>query len=243
MMNQQQPDKFFREKLQNYQRTAPATAWERVESTLEKKTDYKFVWWKIAASFILLAGVTYVVWFHDSSSQAVVTQNGDMTESLPKESSVEELGNIAELEDEVAKTESTPAVVPQETSKKSEAISRKTQRNPLPVIPEKKIVGDDEIKDVKSLENVTPPVASYNPSVVKPSRIKITITSEETNKYLDENALAEATLDDKKPSTLKKLLKKANDLKSNQDPFGDLREKKNEILALNFKNEKRGENK
>jgi hypothetical protein len=38
-------------------------------------------------------------------------------------------------------------------------------------------------------------------------------------------------------------LQKASDLKSNQDPFGDLREKKNEILALNFKNEKRGQNK
>ena len=71
----------------------------------------------------------------------------------------------------------------------------------------------------------------------------MTITSEETNKYLNENALAEATSEEKKSSTLKKLLKKANDLKNNQDPFGDLRQKKNEILALNFKNEKRGQNK
>ncbi len=242
-MNQQQPDKFFREKLQNYQRPAPATAWERIESTLEKKTDYKFLWWKIAACFILLAGVTYVVWFHNPNPQDVVAQNGDKAVSLPKESSVEELGNTPKLGEEVAETESKPAVVPQETAKRSERIYRKTQRNPLPEISEEKIAGDGEIHEIKSFENVTPPVASYNPPEVKPSRIKITITSDETNKYLDETALAEATLEDKKPSTLKKLLKKANDLKSNQDPFGDLREKKNEILALNFKNEKRGENK
>jgi hypothetical protein len=60
---------------------------------------------------------------------------------------------------------------------------------------------------------------------------------------LDKKALAQATSEEKKSSTFKKLLKKANDLKSNQDPFGDLREKKNEILALNFRNEKRGQNK
>ena len=41
-----------------------------------------------------------------------------------------------------------------------------------------------------------------------------------------------------------KLLKKANDLKNNHDPMGELRQKKNEILALNFKGEKqRGQNK
>jgi hypothetical protein len=77
----------------------------------------------------------------------------------------------------------------------------------------------------------------------KASGITLTITVDEANKYLDKNALAQATSEERKSSTFKKLLKKANDLKSNQDPFGDLREKKNEILALNFKNEKRGQNK
>jgi hypothetical protein len=42
---------------------------------------------------------------------------------------------------------------------------------------------------------------------------------------------------------LRKLLDKAYDLKHNQDPLGDLRQKKNEIFALNFKNDKqRSEN-
>jgi hypothetical protein len=54
--------------------------------------------------------------------------------------------------------------------------------------------------------------------------------------------LAEATPELKKPSTLKKLLDKAYDLKHNQDAFGELRQKKNEILALNFKNEKQQRN-
>jgi hypothetical protein len=73
--------------------------------------------------------------------------------------------------------------------------------------------------------------------------ITLVYSAKEVDDYLDKNALAQATSKDKKPSTLKKLLQKANDLKNNQDPFGELRQKKNEILALNFKNEKRGQNK
>jgi hypothetical protein len=53
----------------------------------------------------------------------------------------------------------------------------------------------------------------------------------------------DATPEDKKPSTFKKLLSRAYDLKNNQDPIGELRQKKNEILALNFKKDKRGQNK
>jgi hypothetical protein len=59
---------------------------------------------------------------------------------------------------------------------------------------------------------------------------------------LNKNSLAEATPAEKKPSTFKRVLNKALELKHNQDPIGDLREKKNEILALNFKNEKRSKN-
>jgi hypothetical protein len=74
--------------------------------------------------------------------------------------------------------------------------------------------------------------------------ITLVFTADEADGYLDKKALTEATSDDKKPSTLKKLLKKAHDLKNNQDPLGELRQKKNEILALNFKSEKeRGQNK
>jgi hypothetical protein len=244
MTNQQQPDKFFREKLQGYQRPAPVAAWDRIESALEKKTNYKFLWWKIAASLLLIAGATYVVWFYDSSStQKQLTQTKDTTESLSKETKPAEIGNTAELKAESAMTESKPADAPQNPVKKSARREQMKQQEILPALAETSSVEEEQIQQASSPEPVTQPVAVNNTPAVRPARIKMTITSEETNKYLNENALAEATSEEKKPSTLKKLLKKANDLKSNQDPFGDLREKKNEILALNFKNEKRGQNK
>jgi hypothetical protein len=70
------------------------------------------------------------------------------------------------------------------------------------------------------------------------------MTVDDTNAYLKKNAEGEATSGSRKTSTLKRVLQKASELKNNdQDPFGDLRQMKNEILALNFKSEKQREQK
>ncbi len=52
-MTNQQPDNFFREKLADYHKPAPAGAWDKIELSL-KKTETKFAWWKVAASLLLL---------------------------------------------------------------------------------------------------------------------------------------------------------------------------------------------
>jgi hypothetical protein len=80
-------------------------------------------------------------------------------------------------------------------------------------------------------------------AVEEKKNITIVFTAEEVNeKYLVKKTDAEATADEKEASGLKKLLDKAYDLKHNQDPLGSLRQKKDEILAMNFKNEKRTQN-
>jgi hypothetical protein len=68
----------------------------------------------------------------------------------------------------------------------------------------------------------------------------LVLNAEEVNeKYLHKkNSEGDATSENKKSSTLQRLLSKVSDLKHNQDPFGELRQKKNEILALNLKSEK-----
>jgi len=71
--------------------------------------------------------------------------------------------------------------------------------------------------------------------------VTLTYSTADVSAYLNKNTEDEATEDERKQSTLKKLLQKANDLKTNQDPFGELRQRKNEILALNFMNDKRGQ--
>lgn len=86
------------------------------------------------------------------------------------------------------------------------------------------------------------PVAAVSAPLNTASRnVTLNYSIQDVAAYLEKNLDDEATDDDKKQSTLKKLLQKANDLKTNQDTFGELRQRKNEILALNFKNDKRGQ--
>jgi len=53
----------------------------------------------------------------------------------------------------------------------------------------------------------------------------------------------DATSESKDASSIQKLLQKAGELTTNQSPIAQLRSKKNEILALNFRNEKSERNK
>ena len=101
-------------------------------------------------------------------------------------------------------------------------------------------------EDIALVETVIQPQIEDTSVAAKPEPQKITLvyTAKDVEEYLDKKYLAEATSESKKSSTLTKLLKKANDLTNNQDPFGELRQKKNEILALNFRSEKqRGQKK
>src|SRR5687768_8657676 len=59
MMNQQ-PDKFFREKLEGHRKVVPASAWSKVGAKLDKKNS-KPLWLKVAAAIILLITSSVIV--------------------------------------------------------------------------------------------------------------------------------------------------------------------------------------
>jgi len=250
-MTNQQPDKFFREKLTHYHKPAPVGAWDKIESSL-KKSENKFAWWKVAASLLLLTAIAYVLWLQTSSlNTQPISQTRPEIESLsaksidPKIDSSEKSLNSHELQ-----TEQASSSIGAKGKKSSD---KKVRRNT--VGPDKKNTSEVTSTVPASTEENFQPVETPSPETVssevvqsiqpikKSSSITMTITTEETDKYLDKNALAGATSRERRSSTFKKLLKKANELTTNQDPFGDLRVKKNEILALEFKNDKRGQNK
>jgi hypothetical protein len=245
MMNQQQPDNFFRQKLHNYQRPAPQGAWNKIESALEKKTQPKFVWWKVAAVFFLIAGAAYILWFNNTDAiQQPLARVEDKPTQMPETSELPKPQKPVEDQMIVAGENREPeAIRPPQSKKRAPQPIKDEVESPVatdtrPVLAKE----DDTMPELQSHETVSHTVEMSETQVNK-STVTLTFSSEETSQYLNKNALAEATSDEKKPSSLKKFLKKANDLKSNQDPFGDLRERKNEILALNFKNDKRGQNK
>lgn len=249
-MNQQQPDNFFREKLQNYQKPAPPGAWNKIESALEKKTERKFVWWKVAAVLFLVAGSGYLFLVNINDSDQQHLAETQLQKALENTEKPESQKKVEQIKPE--KSDNT------ETSTKVETIKSKAGRveqveKYLPEVIAKKEAIEDHVQDIALKEEIriAQELPDQNPSPTvelpekpeKRSTITLTFSTEQTSQYLNKNAIAEATSAEKKPSNLKKLLQKANDLKSNQDPFGDLRDRKNEILALSFKNDKRGQNK
>lgn len=244
----QQPDNFFREKLQDYQKPAPVGAWGRIEATLQKKNKTSG-WWKIAASLLLLTTVGYLLQPDQENSDrqplaeatvenqpSISDAQNNKTQPSPNASKQ----NLKPLDGESSRKENSNRKKLSHKKTKTQKIKTATS------LPESslELIDKNEIPVVdKSSETEPVPQEQKNENVSKPQNITLKFSVAETNEYLDKNIIAQATSDEKKSSTFKKLLKKANDLKSNQDPFGDLREKKNEILALNFKNEKRGQNK
>jgi hypothetical protein len=266
MMNQQ-PDKLFREKLEPLNRPVSATAWDKVESRLDKRNNK--LWMKVAASLLLIALVSVGVWL--STDKPTLHQLAE--EKTGRQNSVDTVADTNKIDSTKHQAPETKAV--EEVKQKPEVFiakenkaqqRRKTVKNP-DGIEQKQIIETDEDADqhsaialVDSQQPIEAPETTVARTgqpdeqihtthevkpVVRTESITIVLTANEVNdKYLDKKSLAEATSEEKKPSTLRKLLDKAYDLKNNEDAFGDLRQKKNEILALNFKNDKqRSENK
>jgi hypothetical protein len=250
----QQPEKLFRERLENYQRPVSADAWNRIENRLDDKKDKALVF-KIAASLIFLAVTGIVIW----QWSAKPVDNSLLSERKPPAETKTEL---AEKKPSVTPT---PPVVPKPQDKNKEKAIKKNaepkkslkEEFQAPIVGvEKSIAVVEEKPQDESIESnviIEPIVADQQPVVVADNNVEpkkddtkvkiIYSVAEVDEKYLDKKALAEATSEEKKPSTLRKLWDKASDLKNNQEAFGDLRQKKNEILALNFKSEKRSQNK
>jgi len=246
----QQPDKLFREKLEGYKIPVPATAWEKIAAT-QLQRNRKGLWLKIAASVSLIAMATYLLWPRTGTSDvqnkmSAREQNKHLDtaalhvpdrEKLAAQAPMIQAQPLAAVENQPTKASVKTATI---------AMTSKSQAyEPLPAedLITPPVATDEENPDAISTDLSTTAVAEMSNNA-EIQNITLVFTASEINEYLDKKMLAQATSEDKKPSTLMKLLKKANDLKNNHDPIGELRQKKNEILALNFKGEKqRGQNK
>jgi hypothetical protein len=251
----QQPDKLFREKLEGFQKPTPANAWSRVEAGLTKKND-RTLWLKVAASFLLLAAAVALLWPQQDVPPQLTEKNtgikGPEKNTTPRQKEVAVVQPPAASEE---KRSELPAAQPKRIKPREK--KQKTTATPLQeeMITTEIVTAAAEPEEEKTLTVPEVTLAEIETFVAETSvaqnagetdgGVTLVYTAEEVNeKYLDKKSLAEATSSDRKPSTLRKLLDKAYDLKHNQDPFGDLRQKKNEILALNFKSEKqRSQNK
>jgi len=239
----QQPDSLFSEKLRDLELKAPASAWARIETATAKKPA--FTWMSVAAALLVLA---------IASAAFIWINKPDQTVSPLAESTINKNQVPTQATPEVV-IESTPEA--QEDEGIIEATSSKIEKtNPLPRKQSTQTTSTQVDVQVESTESnpgeVTiaykvPEIVVEIAEVAQPETVVVTTTvTEEANKvhlviesdvvnqrYL-KKSVAEATDETKKESGIRKLLDKAGELKNDQNPFGELRQMKNEVLAFNF---------
>lgn len=238
-----QPDKIFREKLRDHVMTPPAMTWDRVEAGLQKNKK-GLRWYHIAASVAILiaASVSALVPWHSNRNH--ITSATTPKDEMPRISDIKK--SNGHNESRVGERRDTIATPPPVVNVKEQRVRSVKLVQADKSTPKEPTVAVAEIE-----ASPVVPVDSFYVHHPKPTQLAfkaesnttIVISAKESSEYLLTESEADATSESKKSSTLKRLFKKAADLKINQDPFGELRQKKNEILALNFGNEKRGQKK
>lgn len=227
-----QPDKFFRDKLENFQQPAPSGAWDRIESNLTRPS-YKLVWVRIAAGIALLA-VTALVWWPSETTKteiAITKENVAVKKDTQQPDQAK-----AELTEEAVKQKTESIVAPKITSTITVA---KIENEPAP----KTISVDQDSISINPVPQTQELIAvATHPEKNEPTSKTIVYTAEEVNsKFLKKKLPPQATSENPEASGIQKLIGLAYAAKNSEAPLGNLRQKKDDILALNF-GKKKGEN-
>jgi len=216
-----QPDKLFREKLENFQRPASVAAWDRIESGLDKNQS-KGLWLKFAAGVSVFAVATYLLWPADPMENQQATNTKQVT---PKTESTE--NNSSE--------KITPTITKQNQASHKAATKNRIIKKDEPVLVTEKTQATPESNPVAVIESTAVQVAVVETNTNETSSKTIVYTADEVNaRFLRKKSTSEATTAEKKTSSMQKLMGLAYTIKNPENGLGDLRQKKDEILALNF---------
>jgi hypothetical protein len=228
-----QPEKLFRNKLENFQKPASPAAWNRIEAGLDNRQP-KGLWLKIAAGVLLVSVATFLLWptSHTNDTNVLAKASNPVVkpqESTP-ESTVPQQASLQVAEQTVSKKKIRPKEI-------------KEIMEDVPVFAAEIVTPNENNEWVE-----TEIPAQVVPAAARPEEVLASTTlvypAEEVNaRFLKKESPVQATPEEKKSSGIQNLMGLAYDLKHTESGIGDLRQKKNEILALNFKEDKRGQNK
>lgn len=238
----QQPDKLFRDKLQGYDSPVPPQAWSRVSSNVGSR--HRTTWWLSAAAVALIGSAAMLLYpLRKESAQLAETATRVPPREQPPTIN-ERNETVAEQKQAITKTERVAEERAagehpsgKQISARPKRMQAKVEQTQLPVVtlPEPQPVA------IAKEESMPPSVIDETNAKKNSDRKTITIvfSAKEVNeKYLSKQDPVHATSAEEEASTLKNMLDKAYDLTHNQSPLGELRQKKNEILAMNFRKDK-----
>lgn len=226
-----QPDKLFREKLENFSTPAPAAAWGRIEAGLNQPS--RSIWWmKIAASITLVGVAAFLLWPTETTQQAEiasVTKPIESTTPMVKETTTAATKNISVETPEQKTTQ--PKNVATKTLVAEEINSEALVAEAIPVQTE-----------IIPTENSGTETTAQVDEAIEPTQTIIYSAEEVNAKFLKKELVAEATTEEKKTSGIQKLIGVAYTLASADAGLGNIRQRKDEVLALNFRDKKQGQN-
>lgn len=257
-------DKLFRKKLAEHSMEAPPMAWGKIESNLPKKNN-SFFWLKIAASFVLLMAAAILLWPREEQTSLLADANKPTEKVISNKQNEKEKSEKEKTEKETQKTEK----LKNNTVKKDETENKKSVKpNTKKTVPQKTSVPvmnfskqetfiasndtpESKKETIDTQENNVIIKLDQDP-IITTETVVATANNQESNtivlaandvsKYLKNTSIADATTEEENTSSFRKLLDKAADLKNSDSGLSELRQKKNEILALNFRNDKRERN-
>lgn len=241
------PDKLFRDHLEQYHTPAPPAAWDKIEAGLGQRQTRR-IWMKVAAGITILLAASVMLWPKPETLPDVAIPM--MKEIIITPSKSYE-SNVSNAEEEV---KSITKIVPDQ---KNKTFRTKTNHKKQEDTGRYEIAIQQTSNMVEEL--ITQPVTvkgeviiqhetSIEISPSEPAMIDVPATSSRPtlvysaydvqSRFLKKTITEKATPEGKSPSGLKKVMDIAASIKYDEGAYGNLRQKKNEILSLGFLDQK-----
>ena len=214
-------DKLFKEKLEVHSLQPSAQAWEKVDAHLAKKNKM-VVWVRVAAAVALLGLLTFAA------------LNWDKNYEEPKQELVKKEDSKAP-KTEQAPEEKQPVAKQEVRRQKTEDRSQKPEPRTLNSEPGTLNSEQETEKLIEQIAVVPEPVITPEPEIKKEKGITLTYSLPAIKKP---EAAAEPMVAEAKKTGLERVLEIAKEVKNGDNPLGELREAKNDILALEFRKDK-----
>jgi hypothetical protein len=235
----QHPDALFREKLEQHSIAVPQNAWKRIEKKIP--SSYKFFIWKVAAAILILIVSIALLLPTKKSNQLTLRSNNTMVEkqNTAKIEIPETTPSIEKKEDIKSTPSSTRQIIQKESSATLPTLveQQRTSFESPDVLPEEITEGLASLGVSTQFDASSPEEIEVlnSQTISSPDEINTTIvlTAAEVNtKYLLSPSV-QATSEAETTSSFRKLINKAASFKNNTSGLAALRQKKNEMLALN----------
>lgn len=217
-------DRLFKEKLAEHSLTPRPQAWEKLEGQLSKKNK-SILWMRLAAAVAVVGLLTFVILNRQTTTtNELATTTPAVTKPEVKMTAPVESKNT-EPEKQEQKVVRSKQAVP----------APKTVQEELPSVASM----PTQVETIAQVEFEKTEVVAEVPTPVKKSIVLVyelpTITAAAQAPAPVETVVVAG---DEKQTGFQKILETAKDVKNSDNPWGELREAKNELLALDFKKDK-----